>query len=319
MKKKLFLNIFFSFVCISLQSQVGIKLNSETLPNGYTFPNSSAALDLYSSTKGFLIPRLNIASTTDTASPVANPKQGLIAFNNNTTNKGLYIFDVNDATATTTSQYNRAYTFLETTKLISAYINNDLNMLSTINPGYSNGFSCKTQQDGSHEANPSSWNTILGLDAGYIYNTKIATMYLNTYGDVSGVVIPPGVYNIEVNYNFNASSGSTTTRSTAIGSTPTSGTNNDYYDMGYFNDLMGASYDATSSSSNPKDLTHFVRSETHSLSRRNQDHSAFFFYNLKVTVETLIFFRIGRVNGSTYLDQVTLKKAGTFIKFNKIQ
>ncbi len=65
--------IFFllSFLSFGLFAQTGI---------GTTTPNASAKLDVYSTNKGFLPPRVTLTSTTD-ATTIASPAEGLLVYN----------------------------------------------------------------------------------------------------------------------------------------------------------------------------------------------------------------------------------------------
>ena len=72
--KKLIL-LFFTFFSLSgLYAQTGI---------GTTTPNASAKLDVYSTNKGFLPPRIALLSTTDVVT-IASPATGLVIYNTNT-------------------------------------------------------------------------------------------------------------------------------------------------------------------------------------------------------------------------------------------
>jgi hypothetical protein len=63
-------------------AQVGIGTNT---------PNSSAVLDLNSSNKGFLPPRVSLTSSTD-ATTIISPASGLIVYNTNTSiGEGVYV------------------------------------------------------------------------------------------------------------------------------------------------------------------------------------------------------------------------------------
>ena len=70
MKKKL---IIFSIIFYSFNSsaQTGI---------GTTTPNASAKLDVYSTNKGFLPPRVTLTSATDAAT-IVSPAEGLLIYN----------------------------------------------------------------------------------------------------------------------------------------------------------------------------------------------------------------------------------------------
>jgi hypothetical protein len=70
MKKVILIIIVFNFA-ISSFAQTGI---------GTTTPNASAKLDVYSTNKGFLPPRVTLTSETD-ASTIASPAEGLLVYN----------------------------------------------------------------------------------------------------------------------------------------------------------------------------------------------------------------------------------------------
>src|SRR5689334_865079 len=75
--KKLFFSIVITWIAVQLQAQnVGI---------GTTTPNASAMLEINSSTKGILLPRV-----ADTSS-VNSPAKGLLIYNNN--NNKLWFYD----------------------------------------------------------------------------------------------------------------------------------------------------------------------------------------------------------------------------------
>ena len=71
MREYLFCLLLFISFNSSLKSQTGI---------GTTTPNASAKLDVYSTNKGFLPPRVTLTSATD-ATTIANPAEGLLVYN----------------------------------------------------------------------------------------------------------------------------------------------------------------------------------------------------------------------------------------------
>jgi trimeric autotransporter adhesin len=74
--KPLFISIFFVLLISTVHSQsVGINSDGST-------PHSSAALDIKSSNKGLLVPRLSLSSETD-ATTIASPQTSLLIFNTN--------------------------------------------------------------------------------------------------------------------------------------------------------------------------------------------------------------------------------------------
>jgi len=71
--KCMFLLIFFIHTNILLNGQVGIQTDN---------PDPSSALDIASTDKGILIPRVILSADLSNASPVALPAKGLLVFNN---------------------------------------------------------------------------------------------------------------------------------------------------------------------------------------------------------------------------------------------
>lgn len=71
MKNKIFYSITLGFIVSHLFSQVGI---------GTTTPHSSAILDITSTNKGFLLPRINLLGKNDNTT-ISNPANGLMVFN----------------------------------------------------------------------------------------------------------------------------------------------------------------------------------------------------------------------------------------------
>jgi len=62
---------------------VGLILSSQIFAQtgiGTTSPNASAKLDVYSTDKGFLPPRVTLTSAT-VAAPITSPAEGLLVYN----------------------------------------------------------------------------------------------------------------------------------------------------------------------------------------------------------------------------------------------
>jgi hypothetical protein len=84
MKKLLLLGISIPFMTLA---QVGINTSN---------PYNSAALQVESSNKGILIPRVNITNTTSQSPISVTPKDGLLVYNSGTsqgTSQTLYFWD----------------------------------------------------------------------------------------------------------------------------------------------------------------------------------------------------------------------------------
>lgn len=85
-----FLVFFIVFgISTKILAQVGI---------GTTSPDSSSVLDITSTDKGVLVPRVNLTNVTNATTPVASPATGLLVWNTNATvtggsGEGFYFFD----------------------------------------------------------------------------------------------------------------------------------------------------------------------------------------------------------------------------------
>lgn len=107
MKRIIFLLLIISS---SLFAQTGI---------GTTTPNASAKLDVYSTNKGFLPPRVTLTSTTD-ASTIASPAEGLLVYNLGSVGlqAGYYYWNgANWATIATATSAGNGVTSMDLVKL----------------------------------------------------------------------------------------------------------------------------------------------------------------------------------------------------------
>jgi hypothetical protein len=110
MNCKLVLVIFFYFSAMCLKAQTGI---------GTTTPNASAKLDVYSTNKGFLPPRVTLTSATD-ATTIASPAEGLLVYNLGSSGlqSGYYFWNgANWATIATASSAGNGVTAMDMVKL----------------------------------------------------------------------------------------------------------------------------------------------------------------------------------------------------------
>lgn len=81
---QLLLSMFLSFAVMSRSSAQNVAINT----NGAD-PDESAMLDIVNSSKGLLIPRVSLSSTTDAAT-ITNPATSLLVFNTNASITGEY-------------------------------------------------------------------------------------------------------------------------------------------------------------------------------------------------------------------------------------
>ena len=318
MRKKYFL--MFSAMASMAYAQVGIRSQAETLPSNYTFPHPSAALDVYSTNKGLLLPRVNLAASglSNLTTPIASPTAGLLVYNNTeraavgnapAIPKGLYYFDIDPVT--NTAKYNKVYSFNETPKASTILIKNKIKVLEGKNPGEKSFISEKNSY-------ASTYSSIFQLDSGYSQDIRLEKIYGSSSNEIYGIVLQKGTYSIEINFFFDIPSSYIGTRSSPIRTANnTLGTiNNDYYDVGYFFDITHAPF-RQSSASNPITSFSNIRSETHSLTRPNQAHTASSINVITLDQETFLKFDVGRMQGSSYYDAADLL-TNSYIEIKKI-
>ncbi len=102
--------LFFCLLSFGLYAQTGI---------GTTTPNASAKLDVYSTNKGFLPPRVTLTSTTD-ASTITSPAEGLLVYNLGSVGlqAGYYYWNgANWATIATATSAGNGVTAMDLVKL----------------------------------------------------------------------------------------------------------------------------------------------------------------------------------------------------------
>lgn len=88
--------ISLALICNPTKAQNTQNTEGVSIKSNPSAPHSSAMLDVESSTKGILIPRVALQSTTNGSTPIANPAVGLLVFNTNATAplaKGYYYWD----------------------------------------------------------------------------------------------------------------------------------------------------------------------------------------------------------------------------------
>ncbi len=117
MKEKLLL--------IGLLIALNLHLNAQT-GIGTTTPNASAKLDVYSTNKGFLPPRVTLTSATD-ATTIASPAEGLLVYNLGSVGlqAGYYYWNgANWATIATATSAGNGVTSMDMVKLYSKSYSN---------------------------------------------------------------------------------------------------------------------------------------------------------------------------------------------------
>jgi hypothetical protein len=82
------MNTTFKSIFATCLLLLAITLTNAQVGVGTTSPNASAQLDVSSTTKGFLPPRVELASTANTSSPISSPATGLLVYNTATAGTG---------------------------------------------------------------------------------------------------------------------------------------------------------------------------------------------------------------------------------------
>ena len=316
-------NFFFAIIlhCTLFSAQVGIKDYQEKLPTNYTFPESSAALDIYSSYKGVLLPRVNIGtigSLSNSTAPINQPTQGLILYNTteNTNStpkikKGIYYWENN--TTNNRQEYNKVLTFNETPKTLTINFNNSFKVLENSIAGTQVNFL-------QTNINVTNASELLTLDSGYFSSARVGVFYVksgvNTIGHY-GIYLPAGTYSFDVNYVLNIrSSYVNTSRSFTL--TNPNNTASQFYDVGYFCDFRMFTVNTNNSLTNPSTVSFSAsRNETHNLTKAENKHTATFLHTQTFAKETFVSFNIGRVQGTSYYDAADLLQ-DSFIKITQI-
>ena len=129
MKHIFLLGFIFCNTTIGLNAQTGI---------GTTTPNASAKLDVYSTNKGFLPPRVTLTSTTD-ATTIASPAEGLLVYNLGSVGlqAGYYYWNAaNWATIATATSAGNGVTAMDMVKLYGEAYSTAAGKISETN-GYS--------------------------------------------------------------------------------------------------------------------------------------------------------------------------------------
>jgi hypothetical protein len=198
--------LFFFLISVHLYAQTGI---------GTTTPNASAKLDVFSTNKGFLPPRVTLTSTSD-ASTIASPAEGLLVYNLGSVGlqAGYYYWNgANWATIATATSAGNGVTASDMVKLYGeAY------STATGKIAHANGYSFTVPVSGRYLFDFSSTGfsnatttykvrqgtTDLGTDAQTSYNNSVHVEYngkveVNLQASVS--------YNVYVNSTGNRDAG----------------------------------------------------------------------------------------------------------------
>ena len=179
------------FSCLNVQAQTGI---------GTTTPNASAKLDVYSTNKGFLPPRVTLTSVTD-ASTIASPAEGLFVYNLGSVGlqAGYYYWNgANWATIATATSAGNGVTSMDMVKLYSKVYSTAIGDIAN-----SNGYSFTVPVSGRYQFDFSSSGYATG-DFTMTFKVRQGTTDIGTDAQTSANNTVHVEYNGKVEVNLQA-------------------------------------------------------------------------------------------------------------------
>ncbi|MDA6072745.1 hypothetical protein NJT12_24280 [Flavobacterium sp. AC] len=284
MKKIITISLVFLIAAFKSNAQTGVNTRN---------PDASANMEISSSNKGLLIPRLSIADITVKTPVAVAPKDGLLIYNTNTvTKKTLFHWDA--LANSGAGNWNSHLFFKETPKTaVIGMAGSNFAALDNLNPG------------ASTLINNSNGNTLVIQSSGYMPNLDV----VNNSTNGLTVNLGSGVYMIEISFLITAPVPDSGRGSVLTGS--------NYYNMGYYTDIK-TSIDATGT------VTNSARVERAVLSQANQNHRVTF--NTTFTLPdnvtnpvSSLTVALGRRSGSSHNDLVYIIPSGSYYKLTKLK
>ncbi len=283
MKKVITISLVLFITTFKLNAQTGVNIRN---------PNASSILEVNSTNKGVLLPRLNITSLTNKAPVTATPMaDGLLAYNSGATNsQTLHYWDV-AANAANGAWIQQLY-FKETPKVATIGLINNLALLDNMGRGV-------------YDAICPPINNFKIISSGYMPGLKLDN------NGTGAIAVGPGTYTLEISYLLNAPAPNPSSNGTIV--------SKGYYNMGYFSELFILPY-------NPSTDTYGVyssgiRVEGAILSKILVDHRMRFLHTFAVSGVGQVFeldLNLGRRDGTTFYDLVNVIASGTIIKLTKL-
>ncbi|WP_316747883.1 hypothetical protein [Pedobacter gandavensis] len=283
--KKITIHLVLIFYVFVLKAQTGV--NTKT-------PVGSSILEVNSTSKGVLFPRLDIGNLNNKAPVTATlMADGLWAYNSgatNTNSQTLHYWDV--AANSGNGAWIRHLYFKETPKVATIGLTRNLAVLDN-----------KIQNEEDAIAQGTNAYTI--LNTGYMPGLSIR-MSASGYWVIA---VGPGVYTLEASYLLNAPLPDPG-RGTVI--------QNGYYNMGYLSDLWISPFNPNT---NVYGTDFFGgRVEGAVISKIDTDHRIRFLHTFALTGANgfELDLYLGRRDGSTFYDLVNIIATGTIIKLTKL-
>ncbi|MCD9855063.1 hypothetical protein LUD75_10115 [Epilithonimonas sp. JDS] len=291
--------ILYGLFFINANAQVGINTD---------LPDASAILDVTSSNKGLLIPRVTLNSTAVKGPITATPKDGLLIYNTGATlSKTLYSWDA--SANANTGGWNKQLYFKETPKVATIGLIANVAKLNNRDQGHDD-----------YLVNGPAANNYKIINSGYIpgLSFRMGTTVLQPYDTSSGtgphwdIITGPGVYKIEISYLIAAPTPDAG-RGTALSGA--------YWNMGYYSDLYVQPYNPSTNTVSA--FSYYERTEGSTLSRLSpEEHRVTFQHIFSSSNDTdylSLTVKIGRKTGSSHQDLVNVLASGTIIKLTKLR
>lgn len=281
-----FLIISWLFPCCIIRAQVSTGVNTQE-------PSASSVMELNSSNRGFLIPRISVPNILNSAPVTPVPADGLLIYNtnenvSNNIRRTLYSWDVEGNNGN--GRWNKQLYFKETPK--TAVIGLTGSNIGVLDDAYA-GIRAFVKGN--------SANQLTIISSGHLPNLEVSK---DTYG--VRVKIGAGTYIYEVSFLLSAPPASPSDRAFTMGTTP-------YYNMGYFTDVVHTPTGSYAAGRHG-------RIENSVISQINNNHRVEFSMVLELTDnENYIYPTLGRRVGSTHNDLVNIIPEGTYIKITKLK
>lgn len=284
MKKIITISFVFLIVAFKSNAQTGVNTRN---------PNASANMEISSSNKGLLIPRLSVADITLKAPIAVVPKDGLLIYNTNiATKKTLFHWDA--LVNLGAGRWNTHLFFKETPKTaVIGMTGPNFAALNNLVPGQSTLI------------NNSNGNALVIQSSGYMPSLDVGN---NSEGGLT-VNLGSGVYMIEISFLITAPAPDSGKGSVLTGST--------YYNMGYYTDIK-TNVTVTGI------VTNSARVERAVLSQADQNHRVTF--NTTFTLPdnvtnpvSSLTVALGRRSGSSHNDLVYIIPGGSYYKLTKLK
>lgn len=281
MKKIITISLVFLITAFKSNAQTGVNTRN---------PNASANMEISSSNKGLLIPRLSVTDIAIKTPIAVVPKDGLLIYNTNAaTKKTLFHWDA--LANSGAGSWNSHLFFKETPKTaVIGMTGPNFAALNNLDAG-----------SGTYLTN-SNGNALAIQSSGYM-----PSLAVGTFGSNLAITLGAGVYMLEISYLITAPVPDIPGRGSVL-------TGTSYYNMAYYAQVLV--------STNPGYIVN-SRVERSVLSQANQNHRVTFITSFTLPDDSTPTFQLitqlGRRLGSSHNDLVYIIPSGSYFKLTKLK